>query len=1177
MKQRLSVLLVIILVLELVYPFSFMIDETDEKANGYNDTTNTFEFITDTPLAQGGVTFKTLGFKFAFTQNGEVYSAYVHMKDYKHSEPYDQDGKQWITNYFHVPLGLDNAIKNENIKSIYEAFYEKYHTVGSKYYSDKAIEDINDFFSHDNVIERYAVLTSKINGVEQGSFGTDINGDLTPIGVIWASAEEFRASQGTMGWSFETIKSVCSTQYFGATFSFPAQPINAPTPVITSYDASGNPVNSNGKQLVFKEGEVINIDASLSKSRPSDAKEVYEWTYQRLSSGVPIDKQMPNKGFFISGFLPVGDYQITLKGASLYKRPWDSSEAKVSSDPVYATLHIIPNEAPNATARVTVQERIKLEKDQYSVTVPIELKGRIENINVSDILTVELQLSTQEEDWMQKQVFSPTLTPSLTRMYTLSYNGESKTQFFKGKTLVTLKGGGVIESAYDYAYTTIYKELELNTPPVAILSMPEQSSMGGVSVSGRYSYDSDDDGYIVSYDFEVPMLGTRIEGDKRTVNIDFKALGTYQVILGVTDNKGARSETNGYIKIEPPSPNIALWRSGTYKENRTITLKAENDYWNEYYAPVGNNFKWTIKPMGSVIPQSDIIMTSNYGKNIDIMFRKKGKYIVTCTGTNGFGKSDTETLILNIVEDKPPVTKLRATSPVHRNEEKNATITVDDASYSTDGDYIGKRDWYYIFDSNNDGSFEGEAWHYIKTSTEQIDTGVSFNVNHVGKYEIYLAVTETFGEPTMPQYLTESDYKKVYATTVVEVDNIAPMASAIAVTEKKIDVSIVTDYEGDDLVNLQARMNQFKIEGSEHFRNINFNIVSDKQIIGKKVPDEIVYRGYQFSDNDKTFLENVYESPYKIAGSSMYNYHGEFYALDSNYVSLKIKYGNYTVDRSCAFGSDIKAISTQSNMRAYYVLLENGDLYMAGTDTEFLSTTSPRQYFYERRLKSFHRVMTQVKSIRGYRHTYVVKNDGTVWIDGSELGDAHSDHNGSTENRWYFSVPESRLGSCPSGHHNDNQFGTRGFQQIPGFSNVEKIEVLDKLILAKTYDNQFYTAGENTHRVGGEVRSGDKGHPNSIDHTQYLHKAPIAIKVNVDAYGFVDILRMGDKICYKTADNTLYEVTANTPGWSYVHNEWYTDYIEVEDPFVITAKKIIQTPSDFVQFINGSNFLLNAD
>lgn len=107
-----------------------------------------------------------------------------------------------------------------------------------------------------------------------------------------------------------------------------------------------------------------------------------------------------------------------------------------------------------------------------------------------------------------------------------------------------------------------------------------------------------------------------------------------------------------------------------------------------------------------------------------------------------------------------------------------AVVPIDDMSFTKDKDPLIRRIWEYRYDSNNNGSFADESWVRFN---EENRTRLNLELYEVGKYEIRLTVLEEFGQPTIEEFVTEDDRKRINSDStqnlierIVEVENRAP-------------------------------------------------------------------------------------------------------------------------------------------------------------------------------------------------------------------------------------------------------------------------------------------------------------------------------------------------------------------------------------------------------------------
>lgn len=111
-----------------------------------------------------------------------------------------------------------------------------------------------------------------------------------------------------------------------------------------------------------------------------------------------------------------------------------------------------------------------------------------------------------------------------------------------------------------------------------------------------------------------------------------------------------------------------------------------------------------------------------------------------------------------------------------------AQINIEDISKSYDGDTLS-REWLIAFDTNNNDSFDDEAY---KPLSEYTYTDFSFGATKkiklekpdLGLVDVRLKVTDVWTEGTLPEFIVPSDIKSsFYTNKITNVINIAPVVS----------------------------------------------------------------------------------------------------------------------------------------------------------------------------------------------------------------------------------------------------------------------------------------------------------------------------------------------------------------------------------------------------------------
>ncbi|BBI35013.1 PKD domain-containing protein [Cohnella abietis] len=368
--------------------------------------------------------------------------------------------------------------------------------------------------------------------------------------------------------------------------------------------------------------------------------------------------------------------------------------------------------------------------------------------------------------------------------------------------------GSAEASSYVYK-ETLPPATEGNIPPVAVINGTGYTSAGqSFTLNGSGSYDPD--GTIVAYQWgsdDCQLLSSSFNVQAQFICMN---PGTYKFNLIVTDNKGATGDAWHTVIAAPPKPSALIRVNGVLKENRKVTLDASGSYSPEAY-PINNAMTtWQIIPISGGTMADIKYHDSLIGaKSKDVLFKKAGEYLVRLTVTNTVGESDTKERTIIIKPDEAPHAEITGISPIYRQSysDNKAYVDLKDHSYSPDADIIASRTWERAYDSNNNGLFTDETW----TTLESIGNGKFFYeyVNDVGKYAYRVRVTETYSEPTMPEFLTPADARSsVSPLLVVEVDNYAPTVSFGLQKKKKVDLVFnMGDTISGDMAALKTKVN----------------------------------------------------------------------------------------------------------------------------------------------------------------------------------------------------------------------------------------------------------------------------------------------------------------------------------------------------------------------------------
>jgi alpha-tubulin suppressor-like RCC1 family protein len=375
-----------------------------------------------------------------------------------------------------------------------------------------------------------------------------------------------------------------------------------------------------------------------------------------------------------------------------------------------------------------------------------------------------------------------------------------------------------------------------NLPPSVIINAPVEIKAGDPFCISADA--SDPDGTLETYSWNTPSLIGSVVDDS-TCGVYYLDEGTYPVTVTVTDDEEATGEDTVYINVKPPTPVASMNVGGTLKENRKVnidTLSSSPLYfpldWTKSYFMIepldGQNINLVKSRATNVAVSGNQYKITN-AKNIESLFKLKGRYQVTHYVENSKGLSDTTTQTVTINEDLKPNADFSTVTTIYRDNlsktQAEATIRVTDSSYSPD-DEIQQRIWTYKYNANNNGVFEESA----TTISSANETYITFPVNQVGRYLIELTVVEKFSQPTLSEFINSSDYRrddtddKLLANKVVEVKNLAPIASYDVMKKKSVDLQIyVGGSRFNDLNQIETKVNEI-LKPQLASKNIELNL-----------------------------------------------------------------------------------------------------------------------------------------------------------------------------------------------------------------------------------------------------------------------------------------------------------------------------------------------------------------
>ncbi|MCR4435038.1 MAG: PKD domain-containing protein [Clostridiales bacterium] len=300
-----------------------------------------------------------------------------------------------------------------------------------------------------------------------------------------------------------------------------------------------------------------------------------------------------------------------------------------------------------------------------------------------------------------------------------------------------------------------------NKPPTAIIRANDTVMAGDdMWLDGSQSFDGD--GTIERYEWSLSgVSGSSSRSGYRT-SVWFPNEGDYTQQLEVWDDQGASDSTTKAITVLPPIPTVGIAYIGHLKENRKITVTCTGTS-PAHYPIDPSKTRWEFTAV-SGCNTGDIKylggLTGTATK--EFIVKKAGKIRITAYMTNTANYTGSAAVELDIRPDLAPVVDFTYPTENIRDQVDAgghyANIPIYDMSYSPDGDAIGSRKYFFMYDSDNDGDFSDEAIVPLSSANNLEDVIKTYSV---GTYRIGIEVQETIPDSdTIKDFLTAEDYKK---------------------------------------------------------------------------------------------------------------------------------------------------------------------------------------------------------------------------------------------------------------------------------------------------------------------------------------------------------------------------------------------------------------------------------
>lgn len=762
---------------------------------------------------------------YGYTEHGSYFSNPRFPNDGSGTDP---QNRNWIAE----PWRIETIRNSFGVSVDYANVFDKLTNYSSQYY-----DSIKHFRSDEGITIDQAL--SRVTGTK---FSYCVMLDMPSL-TTPGNCRLFHQDSGGKYW-YQTFTGVLSKK------EYPPM-IASISPAQTEYRIEGNqdkvviPVTVSGvlrdgqyyddpilKNVFYTRDDVQSMNIALRTNFPNlkgYENKGRDWSV--VSDGIIVQHTF-NLTVYRSD-LKVGSNTLQLEG-----NPRASFKNNVSQDTAKATVDIKINVAPpGSDPMITGKASTDPSEVQFkNQDIPVKLKveGQLLNVPLNNVKQyIVYARKAEETQALSQTITTKTLDPSAIFDFVIPKDKigdkDEYAQRIVARIYADLTNGKRLDSGELHAATIVYKnpppkpepEPSPYKPPIALFTNPSPVKMGDDVLIFSNSYDENPEGYITEYHWS--PVGANInepESLKESIaKVWYPKAGVYYVGHGVNNNYNLGAYTSDNIVVVPPTVDARITVTGTLKENRKFTISSTNSHSPTRYPIDWDKSYWKIEGLEGA-DAADLRYQGDLADNptvIDMISKKPGQYKITLHLENTAGYTDTAERIITIEHDEQPKADFVTGTKIFRDPElhnNRALIKAIDLSSSLDGDYIKQRIWKYAYDSNNDGSFLDEEWHVIDdTNLEEIE----FLVDHVGKYLIELEVVEGFGQPTIPEFITEDDYKrgntseKDYLDKVIEVDNLPPVVDFSMRDKKKVDIVIDLGESGikENPFQLQNLINEY--------------------------------------------------------------------------------------------------------------------------------------------------------------------------------------------------------------------------------------------------------------------------------------------------------------------------------------------------------------------------------
>lgn len=297
--------------------------------------------------------------------------------------------------------------------------------------------------------------------------------------------------------------------------------------------------------------------------------------------------------------------------------------------------------------------------------------------------------------------------------------------------------------------------------------------------------------------------GVAVDADQFFSGQWVSGIGTHglrHVYMEWTSPLGITSSAGRWTVIYDTKPRIQIKWGGIQKENRKVTATNDSAVANDPFVTDAYPLTYEFEFLSGYGGDDDSLrIKTDTDLHKEFLYKKPGKYAISLRASNSLGRvSDPYIVEYEILPDEKPAVILH---PFDGQVARGEDVRLQYEAFSVDDDHIAHQ-WVKLWhDGDNNGTYETLVQTWTNTPLENITPPTG----KIGKYMLEGYAKESTTQETIPEFVTDDDWKTETVTAYFEVGNYQPMADLYI--DKPIERAPVDVYFLLDRAMSQTRIN----------------------------------------------------------------------------------------------------------------------------------------------------------------------------------------------------------------------------------------------------------------------------------------------------------------------------------------------------------------------------------